>query len=198
MKRIALVAFAAASTALAAPAFAGGMAEPVVEAAPAPIAVAPVAVGRDWTGFYVGGGLGYGTASGTGFATGVNGAVYNAFGGYNYDMGNVVLGGELEYGGAKLTDPNTGISFKSLARIKGKVGYDAGNFLPYVTAGAGYLSTNANGNGWGWNAGGGLDYAVSDTITVGGEVLYNRWNNFNGSGTQINATTATARVSFNF
>lgn len=196
MKRITLA--SATIIGLASPLLAGGMAQPVVETEPTPVVATPVVSGADWTGGYIGGGLGYGSGGGTGWASGVNGAAYSGFAGYNFDMGSTVLVAEIEYGNARLSDPNTNDTFKSLARVKGKIGYDAGTYLPYLTVGGGYFTKSDNTSDWGYVAGGGVDYAVSDSMTIGGEVLYNKWNDFNNSGSMISATTATARVAFHF
>lgn len=196
MKRTAILSITAAL--FAAPALAGDLGEATLEQAPTAVAAAPIAYGADWGGAYFGATVGYGDANGTGYAADVNGATYGAFAGYNYDIGTVVLGGELEFGGASITDANTGDSFESMTRLKAKVGYDAGRFLPYVTAGANYLTKTDSTSDWGYVAGAGVDYALSDSIVLGGEVLYNRWNDFNNTGNMINATTAAARVSFKF
>lgn len=52
--------------------------------------------GGDWTGFYAGGQLGYADIDGTGAADG-SGGTYGVHGGYNYDFGQFVLGGEVDY-----------------------------------------------------------------------------------------------------
>ncbi|UOA27520.1 outer membrane beta-barrel protein [Pseudosulfitobacter sp. DSM 107133] len=194
MKRI--VYAGALTLAAAAPLYAGAPAEPVVEApvytpAPAPAAYA----GGDWTGFYAGGQLGYADIDGTGAADG-NGGTYGVHGGYNYDFGRYVLGGEVDYdkldidlGGAATAD--------SVARLKLKAGYDLGNTLVYATAGGARADTSLGSDNGGFY-GLGVAYKVSDKFTMGGEVLKHNFDDINGSGVDADATTFTLRGSYNF
>ncbi len=186
----------------AAPAFAGGIAEPVMAPAPVPVAVAPVVVntGGDWTGFYAGAGLGYGTLEAEGFADDTEDYTYGLHAGYLYDMGTFVLGGELEYDATEITDATTGINLDGVARAKVRAGYDAGQWLPYVTAGAAqaYTSGALEANDTGYFAGVGVDYQVTQSIRVGAELLRHQFDDFNGTGTDIDANTAAVRVGFRF
>lgn len=189
--------------AMAGTAKAGGLNEPVaVVAPPAPVAVAPAPApaGADWTGFYAGANLGYGQLEAEGFDEDTEGATYGLHAGYLYDLGSLVVGAEVEYDVTDITDEATGIDLDSVARLKGRLGYDAGAFLPYVTAGAAQASTSgaleAEDNGY--FAGLGVDYQVSQNIRVGAEVLQHQFEDFDGTGTDIDATTASVRVGFTF
>jgi outer membrane immunogenic protein len=215
------VAAAAAVSLLAAPAFAGGFAEPIAPPAvtPAPIVpVVPVAPSGDWTGAYVGGQLSYGnvgvSADDTDFDETYSGTLYGLHAGYNYDFGRVVAGVEAAYDWANVdlggdAAPVAG-SLDSVARVGARVGYDAGRVLPFATAG--WTRANISGSGAadgvnesydGWYAGAGVDYAVTDRITVGGQVLYHDFNvdQFDGAeveGINSNLTTVGVRASFRF
>ena len=184
------------------PAFAGSMSEPAAEPAPAPVAApAPVSMGGDWTGFYAGGSLGYADATGTdGFDDSPTGLTYGGFAGYDYDFGNFVLGGELEISGFNVTEETLGLDVDSVTRVKVRAGYDAGNALPYLTAGGARLATSGaiddSGNGYFYGAG--LDYRVGGNMRVGGEVLKHRFDDYAGSGIDVDATTIGARVAFEF
>lgn len=180
---------------------AGGLSVPVAEpvaVAPAPVYVAPT--GRDWSGFYVGGSIGYGDLEGTGLGEDFNGAVYSGHAGYNYDLGSYVVGAELEGTFGDLSDATSGLNFENVLRAKVRAGYDAGVVLPYVTAGYAQATVSAGGvdiddNGYFYGIG--VDYAVTDSITLGGEVLQHEFNEFNG-GADVSALTAGLRVSYNF
>lgn len=138
MKSVILSAVAAltlSSTAV----LAGGLADPVVEA---PIAVP--AVDLSWTGFYAG--LSANTDDELD-----NGEV-GVFGGYRYDLGNVVVGGELN-----VVDGND-----TYYSAEAQLGYDAGRFLPYASVG--YFDAGSND---GEVYGIGLDYSFDNSVLVG-------------------------------
>lgn len=204
MKRISLLSGAAVALALATPALAGNISEPVIAPAPAPV-LAPVQVnyGGDWTGFYVGGSLGYAEVddnTGT-FGDGFDGATYGVHAGYNYDFGSYVLGAEAELSGFDVKDIS-GTEVDSVARLKLRAGYDAGNFMPYLAAGVAQLNTSGaplggvDDNGYFYGAG--LDYKLTDSIRVGGEVLQHQFDDYAGSNIDVDALTAGVRVSFAF
>lgn len=192
MKRIV---YAGALTLAATASYAGAPADPVIESpvfTPAPV---ETYTGGDWTGFYAGGQLGYADIDGTGAADG-SGGTYGVHGGYNYDFGQFVLGGEVDYdkldidlGGAATAD--------NVARLKLKAGYDLGKTLIYATAGAARADTSIGsetGNFYGL----GVAYKVNDKFTMGGEVLEHSFDDIGGTGTEADATTFTLRGSYNF
>lgn len=187
MKRITAILL---TTALAAPVHAGALSEPVVEPviAPAPVIAA---ASRDWTGFYIGGALGYGEISN--LTTG-SGMTYGGYAGYDHDFGNFVLGAEFQVDGASI---NTGLGpVNSLMRGKLRAGFGAGDVLVYGTGGAAHLNVGGT-SGWGYFGGIGAEVALNRNWSLGGELLYHQFNNFGGAGT-VNATTAQARVTFRF
>lgn len=139
--------------------------------------------------------MGYADIDGTGAADG-SGGTYGVHGGYNYDFGQFVLGGEVDYdkldidlGGAATAD--------SVARLKLKAGYDLGKTLIYATAGAANVDTSI-GSETGEFYGLGVAYKVNDRFTMGGEVLEHSFDDIGGTGTEADATTFTLRGSYNF
>ncbi len=182
---------------------AGGLAEPVE--APAPVMVAPtpapVMRGSDWTGFYAGGQLGYGWVESDALTEDAEDLTYGAHAGYLYDFGQWVLGGELDLDGTEIEQD--GVEVDTITRAKLRAGYDAGDWLPYITGGIAQLRTSSavdafDGDDTGAFGGIGVEYRVSPSIRVGGEVLQHQFEDYNDSGEDIDATTATARVSFQF
>jgi len=112
--------------------------------------------------------------------------------GYNYQFANnVVIGLEGDYqwsdigsANALLLGPINGalVSQKvdSFGTIRARLGYAMDRFLPYITGGAAYANLKYNdpwgfdfgNNKWGWAAGAGVEYAITNNITVKGEYLY--------------------------
>ncbi|WP_458790713.1 outer membrane protein [Yoonia sp. MH D7] len=175
-------------------AFAGGLAEAVVVAAPVVVTAAPVVMSNDWTGFYVGGSFGKGEVD-DGVSDELDADNYGVHAGYLRDYGSIVVGGELEY---SRLDVDT-INDADVLRLKGRVGYDAGAFLPYLTAGAAQLSLkDADLDDTGYFYGIGADYAFNDNFRVGAEVLQHEFEDFNDSGFDVSAQTLALRVSYSF
>ncbi|MEH6645626.1 outer membrane protein [Sulfitobacter sp.] len=175
-------------------AFAGNLAEPILEPVAEPI-YTPVAVGTDWTGAYGGLNLGYADIDGDGAADGDD-ATYGVHLGYDYDFGRYVLGGELEYDKTDI-DLGGAASADSVTRLKLRGGYDMGRTLVYATAGAARLDSSL-GKDTGEFVGLGVAYQVTDRFTVGGEVLEHRFEDIGGSGVDADATTFNLRGSLRF
>ncbi|ESW62080.1 MAG: membrane protein [Rhodobacter sp. CACIA14H1] len=203
MKRITAFAAASSVAAFAAlPALAGGpvtaIEEPMIAPAAAPVAVAP---NGDWSGLYAGGQLGFADVGGDGILSAIGGDDMTAgiLGGYRMDFGQFVAGVEANYDWADV-DLGGGDSLDNIARLKLIGGFDMGNALLYgtvaaVRADATIAGAELSDNGWG--AGLGVDYAVSDRMTVGAELMEHRFDNFAGTG-DLDATTLNARVGFKF
>jgi outer membrane immunogenic protein len=163
---------------------------------PPPPAKAPFVVpSYNWTGAYIGinGGYGFGRSKWDGLMAGpasfnVNGGMVGGQLGYNWQFGQFVYGVEGDgdwtdlRGTANLANCNGGCKTKNdfLSTARGRLGFAADRWLPYVTGGlavgdikatmpgfAGVDKTNA-----GWTAGGGLEFALSGPWTVKAEYLY--------------------------
>lgn len=199
MKKLAVLSVLGLMTA---PAFAGSLSQPVVEPMVEPVpVVAPVATGGDWGGAYAGVQLGYGDVSSTGNALEGNGTIGGVHAGYNYDFGQYVIGGEVDWDKANIDLSNGTGTLDSVARLKLKAGADLGRTLVYGTIGAAQAKATvgaASLSDTGYFGGIGVNYALSQKWTIGGEVLAHRFQNFDSSGLDINATTATARASYKF
>ena len=193
-------ALGAALAALAVPAVAGGLAAPVVEApvmAPAPVA-GPV-TGSDWNGGWVGLDLGAGRSSAAGQKH--NGSVYGVRGGYDYDLGQWVVGGALSWDKTNLDLGASPDKLKDVARLTVRAGADLGQTLVYAKVGAARASADIGGQSLhdnGWTAGIGADYRLNDRWTVGGELSTDHFNNFGGTATDVNATTASVNFGLHF
>jgi opacity protein-like surface antigen len=193
MKLLTLVALA--TTGFALPALAGSLQQPAPEAqvaVPAPMAPAPMASG-DWTGGYVGFGLGYDHANTKPDIGKGSSGLGSLFGGYNYDFGRFVLGGEVS---ANKSHANWGgNTLKTTYDAKLRGGVDLGKTLVYATVGG----EHADGvHGVGTLVGAGVDYKLTDRIILGSELDYTKYGNADKAGTDLKNTTLTARVAFKF
>jgi outer membrane immunogenic protein len=159
--------------------------------AQAPVYLTPA---YNWTGFYVGinGGGGWGKSDwnntfGTADAK-LSGGLAGGTLGANYQINQLVLGveGDVDWSNIKGgtsngicggTTCNTRNSW--LATARGRIGYAADRWMPYVTGGAAFGDIKADaGFGsetktrTGWTVGGGLEAAIAGPWTAKVEYLY--------------------------
>ena len=167
-----------------------------------PPAPAPVLDNR-WGGVYVGGVGAYGFGDSQ-FSLGAASTDYDVDGfmggitaGYNWQMGSGVLGVEADIsyagvdGSSSAAVCGTGCETEMdwFGTVRARAGYAYGNLMPYLTGGLAMASVDASGAGasddetaYGWTAGLGLEYLVTDNVTVKGEYLYSRFNSDIGVG----------------
>jgi outer membrane immunogenic protein len=127
---------------------------------PAPLYGAP---STDWSGFYLGinGGDGWGKDGGSRSSGGMAGGTI----GYNVQTGPTVYGieADLDWSGAD--------GQKYLSTVRGRLGYASGQLLPYLTGGLAFDNASGIGNP-GWTLGGGVEYRLSQVLSVKAEYLY--------------------------
>ncbi|TMV10289.1 porin family protein [Ruegeria sediminis] len=151
----------------------------------------------EWTGFFVGGQLGY-----VGVDTSLSGIdgddwIGGLNLGYDYDFGTWVLGGGFDYDWTDVS-LGSGVSVDDVWRLRVRAGYKIQDGLLYGVGGYAEASTNTLGSDDGWFIGGGYEHVVYDDFTVSGEILYHEFNNFNGTGVDVDATTVQVRAAFRF
>jgi opacity protein-like surface antigen len=198
MKFISATAALAAVAAFGAmPALAGGPTEVYNEpmVAPAPMVVA--APNADWSGLYVGGQLGYGDVGSSSGALDGSGFTTGLIAGYRVDMGQFVAGVEGNYDWTDIDLGGGAATLDNVARLKLIGGYDMGPALLYGTVAAVRAETSV-GNDSGYALGVGMDYALTDRMTLGAELMEHRFDDFNGTGVDLDATTFNTRVGFRF
>jgi high affinity Mn2+ porin len=118
----------------------------------------------NWTGFYLGGHVGYGGGSfgpganplpeqGVFFPHSITGLIGGFQGGYNRQLANnVVLGveGDVSFGSPpdapRLVPTPYNTTLDYLATARGRVGYAMGTWMPYVTGGIAWGETHVNLN----------------------------------------------------
>ena len=166
--------------------------------APAPYYKAPVmAPAFSWTGFYVGlnGGGGFGRSAwdSTG-SFNTSGGVIGGTVGYNYQIGQAVVGfeGDIDWANIRGTTNNAcGLGCKTsdswLSTVRGRLGYAADRFMPYITGGLALGDVKASTPGFagassdraGWTLGAGLEFAVAQNWSLKAEYLYVDLGKFN-------------------
>lgn len=144
-----------------------------------------------WTGFYVGVNAGYGFGQYTGRSApnfkDPSGFVGGGQIGYNYQIGQFVVGAEtdLQYADLRARNSAAGVA-GSKARIpyfgtvRARAGVAIDRFMPYVTAGYAYGGSDVTVPGTGKSStmhhgyvvGGGLEYAFTNNLTAKVEGLY--------------------------
>lgn len=172
---------------------------------PTPPAAPVIVQAYDWSGFYLGGQAGYGWADIEAPAPDgdveADGFLGGGHVGYNFALGNVVLGIEADYDFANIEADDGFGEIDAIARGKLKAGYAFDRFLPYLTGGIAHASADTalgEFDDTGYAFGAGLDYAVTDNIIVGAEYLHHNFDDFDDSGVDFDLDTVRAKVSFKF
>ncbi|MGX1743101.1 outer membrane protein [Bosea sp. NPDC055353] len=173
-----------------------------------------------WTGFYVGAnaGYGWGNVNADGFANvgDLDGFVGGGQIGYNYQMGQFVVGLEADLQAADLSSGNNlglvGVKTDYFGTVRARVGVAFDRFMPYITGGWAYgnvktsipaigFSSDRSHTG-GFAVGGGLEYAVTNNIIAGVEYLYVDLGEKSilGGGTKVGTdfSVVRARLSYKF
>lgn len=152
-----------------------------------------VAAPIDWSGFYVGvvGGGGWGRSEQIApgpISTGhfdISGGTAGGTLGYNWQSGVAVFGVEGDYSWADI-DGSTGncgttcrTDLRSLGTVRGRLGYAAGQFMPYVTGGYAFGdlrrefgATSGSKTADGWTVGGGIETIFAPHWLAKIEYLY--------------------------
>ncbi|MFT6933109.1 MAG: outer membrane immunogenic protein [Paracoccaceae bacterium] len=186
---------------MAGPVLAGGL-DPVAVQPQVVAQSAPVYSGNDWTGFYAGGQLGYGWAE-TGGATSIEGegGFFGLHAGYNWDFGNTVIGAEIDYDESAIELDAAGSQIDNVLRLKLRGGYDFGSILAYGVIGVAQADATVRAVEYsdiGYLIGAGVGYDLGNNWVVGSEVLFHQFDNFDNTGIDVDVTTVSARVSYNF
>lgn len=185
--------YALAASFLAGTALAGGYVTPVGLAD-----VAPASAEADWTGFYTGLQYGQGELTASRGRAGADLGDIDAFGlhlGYLHDMGQLVLGGELDYNNVDLQNGAPGSS--DMWRLRGRAGYDMGRFQPYLALGVARLSDSGESEtGVTWGFGG--DYLLNDSVSLGLEYSRSSFDKVAGTTLDLDADLLQIRASYRF
>ena len=180
---------------IAAPALAGGVAPP----APDPVVEVPAPATPNWTGFYGGVELGYADVDTDLSGVDGDGVIGGVIAGFDYDMGDWVVGVGADYDIADISLSNTaGSELDEVFRAKLRAGYKIGRGLLYGTGGYTWADTNNIDDDDGFFIGGGYEYLVTDQLSLGAEVLYHEYDDFGDVNTDVEVWTIQARAAFRF
>lgn len=193
----------------AGPAFGADLARAPAAPVKAPLVSAPV---FSWTGFYIGGNVGYAWGSGTDAIDGVDPKGWLAGGqiGYNYQFqNNVLVGLEADIQGGDVNGGTFGFDSKLdyLGTVRARLGYAFDRVLPYVTGGLAYgrntitdFGIDSSNTHVGWTAGAGIEYALTNNWTARAEYLYTDLGSktYDNIGTDAGFTSSTARLGINY
>jgi outer membrane immunogenic protein len=144
-------------------------------------AAPPMPYTYSWMGPYLGANIGYrwGALSNSGAEP--NGVAGGFQGGYNWQIGQFVLGAEadLQLSNASGTFANYKFSNPWFGTVRGRAGYAMNNILYYGTLGLAYGrghvdigSVGEDNLHGGWTAGGGLEVGLTRNWSVRAEYLY--------------------------
>lgn len=180
---------------------------------PAPVGV--VDVSGSWDGVFVGAFVGYG--AGTGFEDdALDGDVdfeYDLAGwlagvniGANFTVGSGIVAGVVgDIAWSGITDDDL-VDVNWTGSLRGRLGFDGGAFLPYLTAGLAVANVNFDGEEQthlGWTVGAGVEFAVADNLSV--DLLY-RYSDYEeleyfapaGDGFSLNTHQVTVGLNWRF
>lgn len=187
----------AATTLGVTPALAGSI-EPAPQDTTIATAVPAPSYGPDWTGFYGGAQVGWGDVDTNVPGVGGDDMIGGLTFGYDYDMGDWVIGAGVDYDWADI-GLAPGLSVDNVFRAKLRGGYKVGDGLIYGTGGYANADTSTLGDEDGYFIGAGYEHLISDQFSVGGEVLWHEFDGFNTlPSTDVEATTVQVRGTFRF
>lgn len=181
------------------------------KAPPATPIAAPVTA-YNWTGLYAGANIGGswfqdslgGTASGSVTPGTAFGGVQA---GYNYQTGPWVLGVEADvgYGHAKGNAGPVRAEMNTSGTVRARAGYAFDNVLVYGTGGLAWSSfkladavDSRTTTRAGWTLGAGLEYGVTQNISVKGEYLYSDYGKVNVGTTSNDLSDHLVRAGVNY
>ncbi len=174
--------------------------------APAPyVAQVPVFT---WTGFYAGVNAGYGWATPKGAAEAaygsLDGAQIGGTVGYNYQMGQLVVGveGDDAWNNARGSKAGATSKATNVATARGRVGYAVDRVLLFTTAGyaGASLDRTPATSDWhnGYALGGGMEYAFTSNVSAKAEYLYTDLTSKDATTPRAGLTQNTVRMGVNY
>lgn len=183
----------------------------------------------NWEGFYAGVQLGFASGFADHLANPPNndltlsGGLLGAKAGYNmYLADQVVAGIAADFNAANIAGADTALpgdpthTINWLGTFTGRVGYDAGQFLPYVSGGIAFAQAtrttqvgapnSATATHLGWTVGAGLEFSATETLSIDLQARYyslgQQLYDWSGPGTNptiaLSASTVTVGANWHF
>jgi outer membrane immunogenic protein len=152
----------------------------------APYTVQPPLNMYSWAGPYVGANLGYATGDITNSVVSPSGFAGGIQGGYNWQFGQWVVGGEADLQGSSANDTFAAWKFSNpwFGTLRGRAGYAINNILIYGTGGLAFGSVRAEAlnltetqTAAGWTLGVGAEVGITQNWSAKAEYLYVNLNN---------------------
>lgn len=196
------------------------------------VAIEAATAGTDWSGAYIGGHIGGGSANidwaslPTGLFSGefsVDGWVAGVQAGINFQTDNIVYGVEADVSWSNIAGQNEEVlpfadsnrNIDWTGSLRGRLGFSAGSFLLYGTAGIAVAQSTLDYNGiitdtvdsathLGLTVGVGAEYMIADDISLRGEYRFTTYGTetYQASvldiDTGFDTHTATIGVNFHF
>jgi len=140
-----------------------------------PVQAGVVAASGNWDGAFVGVFTGYSAGELTSDTTGVDGTDIDGWllgvtAGVNFTLTNGIVAGVVgDIAWNNISDDTSGYTSDWNGSLRGRLGYDAGAFLPYVTAGVAFARGEFGGIDnvhVGWTAGAGVEFAVAQDVSL--------------------------------
>jgi outer membrane immunogenic protein len=187
----------------------------------APVSPGMINVSGDWDGAYVGvfGGYGWGTLTDEDGTFSPPGTEYDTTGwmlgvnaGADFTISEAIVAGlvgDIAWSN-QTADTDFGLDSATInwqGSIRGRLGFDGGAFLPYVTAGLAFANATVDDGDEdtqthiGWTAGAGVAIAVADNVSLD---LQYRYSDFGtktydlGGDTDVSLTSNALTVGLNF
>ena len=172
--------------------------------------VGVVDAGGDWEGAFVGvfGGYGWGTVTQAitddvflGDTLDISGWLVGVDAGYNFYLSDGIVAGivgDIAWSDISGYDAgyNTSVDINWVGSVRGRLGFDGGAFMPYVTAGLAVAGATANYDGdedsnthIGWTIGAGVEIAATEDLSIDLQYRYSDY------GTQTYAIVPDADLS---
>lgn len=192
---------------------------------PAPV-VGVVNTGGNWDGVYVGAFAGYGWGTLTeedgvfappGTDYDISGWQLGVAAGANFTISEAIVAGLVadiawaDIGGSNDDFAPLEYNINWLASVRGRLGFDGGAFLPYLTAGLAVANNTVGIDGGGpddtqthigWTVGAGVEFAVADNISLDLLYRYSDYGSktyaFDGGVSDFNLTAHTVSAGVNF
>lgn len=164
----------------------------------------------DWTGAYLGAMLGYNWGTfdpNTGATVDVDGFLFGAFAGYNFQAGALVFGGEVDLAMTSMdgTAGTNNADADWTGSVRGRLGYTFDRHMVYGTAGLGFMSADVSLGGvnkekthTGFVAGAGFESMLNKSFSARAEYLFTAYGEQEYSNIDTDSNTHAVRAGLGY